>query len=111
MRDVFLFLLKSPQISAARIIIAVHTCRRKEGDGLLSGRAGWMLLSHPIPTLFRRWDGGVFEEGMGKTQIHATVQLQEREDPMEELVSRDPVRHVAPPTWLVSNFLVRPASS
>lgn len=89
MRDVFLLLLKSPQISAARIIIAVHTCRRKEGDGLLSGRAGWMLLSHPIPTLFRRWDGGVFKEGMGKTQLHATVQLQEREDPMEELVSRD----------------------
>lgn len=89
MRDVFLLLLQSPQISTARIIITVHTCRRKEGDGLLSGRTGWMLFSHSIPTLFRRWDSGVFEEGTGKTQLHANVQLQEREDPIEELVSRD----------------------
>ena len=39
--------------------------------------------------MFRRWDAGVCEEGMGKTQLHANVQLQEQEDPMEELVSRD----------------------
>lgn len=52
-------------------------------------RAGWTLLSHHISTMFRRWDAGVCEEGMGKTQLHANVQLQEQEDPMEELVSRD----------------------
>ena len=51
MRDVFLLLLKSPQISAARIIITVHTCRRKEGDGLLSeeGRVDSTFSSHPHP--------------------------------------------------------------
>lgn len=53
------------------------------------GKAGWLLLSHPIPPLFRGRDSGVYKEGVGEMQLHAKVQLQEGEDWVEEPVSRD----------------------